>query len=128
MTETFLSPEELVQVVDGAQAAVDYFGFWNHCHDAEILEISIRPQACVVSVYAYSPTSPALDRFKRAVLTFTLRGVSDLELTGLYKQNILGSMLFYRVPAGLRVLLESSVGINGWVEAASLTVELYPLH
>jgi hypothetical protein len=121
-----LTQEQLLEAIEGAQDVVNYFGFWESCHNAEILEIQIRhTDTCLVSLYAFARSG--LDKRKVAILTFSLRGLDDLLLEGYFSQNQLSDVTFQRVDQGLRMVLWGIHGTEGWIEARAIAVDVYPI-
>jgi hypothetical protein len=124
---TLTQAEQLVSI-EGAQDVVNHFGHWESCHDAEVLEIQIRhTDTCLLSLYAYGRVEGANAGWIEAILTFSLRGLSNLSLEGYFQQNQLGGVTFQRIPEGLRMMLWGIHGTEGWIEARSISVAVYPM-
>lgn len=121
-----LTQDELLVSIEGAQEVVDYFGYWESCKYAEVLEIQIRHgDTCLVSLHASGRVGPGSDRRIHAILTFSMRGVSHLLLEGYFSQNQLGGVTFQRVDNELRMVLWGVHGTEGWIQARSIAVDVY---
>lgn len=126
LRKSALTQDELLLSIEGAQAVVDYFGSWESCHDAEILEIQIRhTDTCLVSLHAFGSSAPAWNKWNHAILSFSLRGIRNLSLEGYFRQNALAEVTFQRVNDGLRMVLWGVHGTEGWIEANAIAVDVY---
>jgi Immunity protein 50 len=118
--------------VPGADQVVAWFGHWPSFHDAEILEINLKRKGrSWLRLRVFETTSEVdsqgqliLDR--HAVVTFWLERVGDLELADFSVLNVIFGLQVAPVANGFRVTLAPCYGVNGYIEAAQVSVSLEP--
>jgi hypothetical protein len=103
-------------------------------HDAEVLEMHLERSGprCVLKLHAFRMTSEidargyyVLD--KHVIVTFTLEGVSGLELYDFNHQNALyGLTMTHLDEGGLRFELEPAYGLSGHIDATEVRIAFEP--
>ena len=79
----------------GAAELFDWFGFWPTFHDGEVLSLHLdRAGPSHLRVHTWERTNELDSRGcyvvrKRAIVTFILEQISELELDGFSQQNVL---------------------------------------
>ena len=109
-----LTPPE----IEGAAELTERLGEWPDFHDAEILEIRLhREEPSWLHIQL-----PQVSRGGAATVTFTLEGVSDLELADFSSQNVISSLDIAAQPTGYRLSLFPCFGVSGFIEAEQIRV------
>ena len=119
--------------IPGWSALIEWFGHEPNFHDAEVISIDLRrePEPSVVRVHAWR-TNADLDkngcfrRDKQAIVTFTLEGITALELSDWNRQNVLFELHVESGEEGCTMHLPSSSGLEGKIIAASIVVSFEP--
>ena len=109
-----------------------WFGSWPSFHDAEILELHLhRTGRSWIKIHVWNMTDQidgkghyVLD--KHAVVTFTLEGVTGLQVDGFSSQNVIAGLEVERLVRGFRITLHPCYGLAGTLEAAQVTVDVTP--
>ena len=63
---------------------------------------------------------------KHCIVTFNLSNVTNLELNGFYRKNIINELAICHKHDGFRFDLDSAVGIGGWIEAKQVLIDVQP--
>ena len=104
--------------IQGAVELAERLGQWPDFHDAEILEIRLhREEPSWLCIRL--PQGPG---GRAALITFTLEGVSDLELADFSSQNVVSSLDITAQPSGFCLTLFPCLGVAGFIEAEQLRV------
>jgi hypothetical protein len=125
----FTTSEFALKYIAGAEKVINYFGSWESCHDAEILEFSLRrPWLFTISLHALGLDAGLqareIMRYKHAIITFLLRDVVDLSLEGYSVQNVISEITIEPKDDHLRMQIWESTGTSGWIEAKAIEVDL----
>jgi Immunity protein 50 len=122
--------EFALKYIAGAEKVISYFGYWESCHDAEILGFSLRrPGLFTISVRALGLDAglqaQGIMRYKHAIITFLLRDVIDLSLERYSVQNVIPEITIESKgrPSPNASIWEST-GTSGWLEAKAIEVDL----
>ncbi len=99
---------------------VDYLGSWPSFHDAQVLnvELDAKIPTIIMRVYAFE-TDKTLDekghykRIKNCIITLKFFSIQDLELYDFNYQNVLFNLEFKIIKKKIKVLINSSYGLNG---------------
>ncbi len=115
--------------IAGAEKVINYFGYWESCHDAEILELALRRLGLfTISVHALGLDielhAQGIMRYKHAIITFLLRDVVDLSLEGYSAQNVISEITFEPKEDHLRMQIWECTETSGWIEAKAIEVDL----
>ena len=104
--------------IQGAAELTERLGEWPDFHDAEILEIRLhREEPSWLQIQL-----PRISSGGSATVTFTLEGVSDLELADFNSQNVISSLDIAPQPASFRLTLFPCFGVAGFIEAEQIRV------
>lgn len=123
---------DLHRMVEGHEAVIGWFGEWPSFHDAEVLSLRLnRSATSSLEVLTWRTRSETNDaghyvRDKFAVITFSLESISSLELTEFNHQNVIGELTLEKVEGKIRLHLYPCYGLNGYLEAHSVRVEIRP--
>ena len=118
--------------ISGAADVVAWFGRWPSFHDAEIVSLHLhRSDPSVLAIYAWNMTdkvdaSGHYELEREALVTFTLLGVSDLELADFSVQNVISSLEIEKRDTGFRITLSPCYGLCGTLVAESVNVSVTP--
>ena len=118
--------------ISGAADVVAWFGRWPSFHDAEIVSLHLhRSDPSILAIYAWNMTdkidaSGHYELEQEALVTFTLLGVSDLELADFSVQNVISSLQVERRDTGIRITLSPCYGLCGTLDAESVSVVVTP--
>jgi hypothetical protein len=118
--------------ISGAAEVVAWFGRWPSFHDAEIISLQLHcsdPSALVVYAWNMTNKVDATRHYvleKHALVTFTLRGVSDLDLADFSDQNVISSLDVEKRENGFRITLHPCYGLCGTVDAETVSVSVKP--
>jgi hypothetical protein len=131
VTSDFQKPD-----IPGADAVVDWFGYWPTFHDAEVLAITInRSGPSTVVVYTFDMTEEVDPQgfyvlAKHAIVTFAfegfLPGYDSTRIMDPNHQNVLSSLWITKIPDGFELNLEECYGVSGVIRAARMEVKLEP--
>lgn len=122
---------ETLQSVQGAQQLYDWFGYWPEFHDAVVLKLDLRLRDSSLAVHTWRMTNRVDARGfyeleKRIVVEFALSGVTCVTLNDLWANSILLDLTINRVGEIFRLELSSAYGLNGTIEAESLSLLITP--
>ncbi len=126
----FVSMEELIQAIPGAQQLFDWFGSWPSFHDAEVLSIELnRTGPSKIKVHTFATTNRVNPKGfyicdKHCIVTFTLDDITDVEFAHFNHQNVLSSLAFGRENEELMMTFWASYGVEGTVKARKFTIEV----
>jgi hypothetical protein len=124
--------DETLNAVEGAQAVCDWFGYWPSFHDAEILDVHLaRSGSSSIRVLTWHVNREVIEngyyrQEREAIVTFSLTGITDLELAGFSTQNVIFGLGLELSANGIRLVLSPCYGLAGYVDAAVVRVELTP--
>lgn len=126
--------EDVLQALPGGPALLDWFGYVPRFHDAEVLDLSLdrNGPTCTLRIHAFAMRSETDDKGyflldKHVVVTLRFLDVSDVVLNDFNHQNVLFGLALQRLDnARYRLDLETSYGLYGSLEAASVEIELAP--
>jgi hypothetical protein len=112
---------------------IKWFGYQPNFHDAEVESIDLRRGAVpsIVRVHAWR-TRESLDesgRFERdlhAIVSFTITGITRLELTDWNHQNVLAGLSVLATPEGYSLVLNGNYGVDGVIIAQKVKIGIEP--
>lgn len=119
--------------IPGAADVVAWFGRWPSFHDAEIISLHLhRSDPSILVIYAWNMTDKvdASRHYvleKHALVTFTLHGVSDLNLAAFSGQNVIDSLDVEKRENDFRITLHPCFGLCGTLDAEIVSVAVKPL-
>lgn len=110
-----------------------WFGYHPNFHDAEVESIDLRRGAVssVVCVHAWR-TKESLDEsghFERdlhAIVSFTITGITRLELTDWNHQNVLAGLSVLSTHEGYSLVLNGTYGVDGVIVAQEVRIGIEP--
>jgi Immunity protein 50 len=127
------SANDITGFVGGAQAVLDWFGRWPSFHDGEIIELHLsRRGPSRLKLHTWRIAKKLVDgkahfsTEQEAVVTFVLERVTDLKLEEFGHQNVIYALRLEQRESGVRLVLEPCYGISGYIEAATVSVEMVP--
>ena len=144
-----MSGEErsIYDAVPGGAELVEWFGRVPSFHDAEILSLHLnRKGRSALRLYGWITTDRAnpagyLVLDKRAVVTFDLEGVMDVQLEGFSAQNVIFGLVLRRAPdrqdrrnyltmnpqpEDIEIEMEPCYGLSGLIRARAVTISFEP--
>jgi len=117
-------------MVAGWDNILSWFEGKSSFHDAEIVELHLdRAGDSYIRVHWWI-MRPELDERgyylldKHAIVTFHLRGISDLDLNGFNSQNVIFGLEIRTSDEGLKLLLEPCHGLSGTITAKEISAEI----
>jgi hypothetical protein len=139
--------ESVYQAIAGGTDLLKWFGRVPRFHDAEILSLSLNragPSLLILHGWTMSDVFGADGYFlleKRAVVTFILEEITDLQLQGFNHQNVIDDLCLKRVsaysgrsrhsltaepPEIFELLMEDCYGLSGHIRARRVSVSFVP--
>ena len=133
--------------IQGGSDLVKWFGTVPIFHDAEILSFSLDhagPSRLVLHGWNMTNLVGTDGYFvleKRAVVTFVLKEITDLQLEGFARQNVIDELCLSRVtpdsgfscldlqtesPVVFEILLEHCYGLSGYIRGRGVSVSFVP--
>ncbi len=113
---------------------VEWFGYKPKFHDSEVVSIELRrsPDPSIIRIHAFQMTSEVdesgyfvLD--KHALITFNLTDIEEQNFSDWNHQNALMGIDMSVTPSGHRLEMEAAYGINGYIVAKHITIEVQPV-
>jgi len=125
--------------IPGADAVLEWFGYWPTFHDAEVLFILLdRSGSSRVAIHAFE-RSREVDATgyyvltKHAVVTFTFRGfipdregITNVRIEYFNHQNVLSSASIEKIPEAYQLRLDGIYGVDATIVCEQITVALEP--
>jgi hypothetical protein len=118
--------------VPGAAELFAWFGYWPSFHDGEVLSLHLdRAGPSRLRVHTWERTNE-LDSHryyvlrKHVIVAFILEGISELELDGFSRQNVLAELTLTQEPDGYQLKMWPCYGMSGEIRATSIRIELEP--
>jgi hypothetical protein len=121
-----------IQNVPGAQQLVDWFGRWPSFHDAEVLSIHLnRSGFSSIRLHTWDMTDQVDPKGfyilrKHVVVSFTLEGLRDIELSRFSVQNVVSELNLIKTNDGFQLDLGPCYGVAGSLTASSIRIEFTP--
>ncbi|WKL57288.1 Imm50 family immunity protein [Asticcacaulis sp. ZE23SCel15] len=114
-------------------AVTAWFGHIPRFHDAEVVSIEIcrDPDPSVIRLYTFrmNPDTDERGYYRldlHALVTFSVKGISELEIGNWNHQNALLELKVTRCDSGLKLDMEGAYGVDGYLIAESISVTLEP--
>ncbi len=126
---------EKTSVIDnilGADQLVGWFGPWPDFHDAEVLEAHLRREGSSwIKLHTWRTTDQidkdaSLLRDKHAIVTFRLKDVTDIDLAGFNRQNVIFGLELQSTDDGFKLSLLPCFGFSGTITAGEISVDYEP--
>jgi hypothetical protein len=119
--------------IDGWNALEEWFGFSPKFHDAEIVSLDLRrePEPSIIKVHAWR-TNSDLDANgyyrtdRHAIVSFEITGISEMQLDGWNRQNVLYGMWITSTGESYEVHMPTSYGMEGKIVAKTVRVSVEP--
>lgn len=126
--------DKLLEVIDGWASVLDWFGYSPNFHDSEVMGMQLfrKPSIMTVSIHLWRTDATRLDELGyfftdlHAVVTFTLHGVSSVNLNNWNHQNVLSRIRFATRGPLVVMSLEGTYGVDGEIVADSISASLTP--
>jgi hypothetical protein len=122
----------VVESVAGAQELWDWFTYWPDFHDAVVMKLCVEigaPSSLVIHTWEMTNRVDPQGYYeltKHVVVEFVFDGVSTVALQDLWPHSILMDLVIERAESGFRLILSSSYGLSGTIEAQSVSIHLTP--
>lgn len=137
----------IYEEVPGGAELVHWFGQVPTFHDAEVLSLDLRRRdESILRLHGWINTGKArsdgyFELDKHAVVSFTMKGIMDLELYGFSGQNVIGQLILRRapdrqdrrpflslppLPQDIELELEPCYGLNGLIRVRSVSIAFEP--
>jgi hypothetical protein len=130
----------------GGSDLIDWFDGEPRFHDAEIVSLNLhRGSTSTLNVHFWTSTGEVDDRGyflldKHVVVTFAMKVITDLEIDGFNRRNIIYGLTLHRAqerperapyvlgtsPQDYEIALEDCRGISGWIRFQALSISLAP--
>ena len=124
-----MTDEALLQL-PGADKLLALYGRWPSFHDAEIVSLYLNRSSgssLVIHTFALTSGVDEAGRYiteKHALVSFHLGEVLDCELYGFNMQNVTSGVEIDAVEGGYKLVLGGCFGLEGFVTAVTLRIEL----
>ncbi len=124
--------EEAFQDIGGANALIEWFGYWPSFHDAEVLSIELnRSGASRMRIHTWEMTREVDTKGfyvlqKHVVVSFLMDDLDQVRLEGFNHQNTLMELEVTRTDRGLRLTLDDVYGVTGTITAGAIKIEFAP--
>jgi hypothetical protein len=104
--------------IPGADKLRQWFAGDPSFHDGEVLELHLNRSGTswLRIITAYKP----------AIVTFSLEGVTDLELADFSCQNVIFDLNLQKRDSVFRLTMSPCYGIAGFIDATQVSVDLVP--
>ncbi|MFS2179015.1 hypothetical protein ACVITL_002541 [Rhizobium pisi] len=127
-----MSSTSILHDIPGGKALLEWFGRVPRFHDAYLLEITFSNGAGLLRIHAWNMTNEVdakgyfiLD--KHAIVTLTLEGVSAINCIDFdMVPGIIFGLEITKVDEHFRVEWDSSYGVDGFVTAKHMRIDLVP--
>jgi hypothetical protein len=122
---------DLDQLVGGA-ALCEWFGASPSFHDTKLSSLEIRQGGDSVIVAHIFRVGPEVDgegyyvQSKRAVVTFTLRELIEVELYEFMEAGIMDGLEIERDAEGITLRFDASYGVHGHIKAVGVSLAFAP--
>jgi Immunity protein 50 len=123
---------EWLSDIDGADALFDWFGYWPSFHDAEILGLNLnRRSESSLRILTWEMTKQVDSKGyfvqrKHVTVEFLLEGITELELNGFSRQNVIFGAEISRTKDGFCLSLDPCYGLAGSLTAAKMRMKIEP--
>jgi len=117
--------------IAGSDLVTNWFGYWPNFHDAQIIELRLGAEP-VLRLRAFEATNhvDAAGYYKlqkHCTVSFRFEGEIEFSLSSdSGAAGIVGDLQFAQAETGLKMTIQSSCGIDGWLVARNWRVELEP--
>ena len=124
-------PAEL-RGIPGAQELYDWFGYWPPFMDAEVIALQLHrrsPTSLFVHTYEMTDRIDDIGYYvlqKHVVVEFVLEDISELDLGGFTRPNVVSSLACHKTERGYRLTLDAYYGLGGTIDARAVTIRLHP--
>ncbi|MEE7476671.1 hypothetical protein [Methylobacterium hispanicum] len=139
--------EAIYRKVPGGAELLRWFGRVPSFHDAEILSLDLRRKGqSTLRLHGWITTDKVgeggfLVLERKAIVSFALDGIMDLQLDGFSKQNVIGGLILRRapdrperrgylaldpLPGDIEIELEPCYGLDGLIRARSVSITFRP--
>jgi len=118
--------------LEGGQARCDWFGSSPSFHDATLSTLELRQGGDSVLVANIFQAGPDVDssgyyvQRKHAAVTFTLRGLIEVELHDVMEAGIMYGLDIEREAEGVTLSIGSSYGVYGRIKAKVARISFAP--
>jgi hypothetical protein len=122
----------VLESIAGAQELYDWFTYWPDFHDAVVTKLHVEigaPSSLVIHTWEMTNRVDPQGYYeltKHVVVEFVLDGVSTVALQDLRPNSILMDLVIEGVESGFRLILSSSYGLSGTIEAQGVSIHLTP--
>ncbi|GJD86657.1 hypothetical protein BHAOGJBA_0151 [Methylobacterium hispanicum] len=139
--------EAIYREVPGGAELLRWFGRVPSFHDAEILSLDLRRKGqSTLRLHGWITTDKVgeggfLVLERKAIVSFALDGIMDLQLDGFSKQNVIGGLILRcapdrperrgylaldPLPGDIEIELEPCYGLDGLIRARSVSITFRP--
>jgi hypothetical protein len=124
--------QNAIHEVPGAEALLQWFGYWPDFHDAEVLEIDLqRSGSARVQVHTFEMSNQVGEDgccvcLKHVIISFLPEGLTTIQLQGFNPQNVMSEMELVRTKQGFQLFLEPFAGVAGSLTAERIKMETEP--
>lgn len=118
--------------LSGTAALDQWFGARHDFHDAEILDVFLdREGTSRIRIHTWRMTKDVgpdgyFVHERDAIVTIGFENITDLELAGFSKQNVIGELEILESEATCRVTFHPCYGLSGFIEAEQVALSLTP--
>ena len=126
-----IEPSTLADI-PGGQALMDWFGRVPSFHDGYVLGIALDMRGTsIVRVHSWNLTNELDTKGyftleKHAVITFSLEGVTRVNLVDFDQVGIIGCLSLTEMDGGFRLLWDVACGVVGEIRAKKLAIAFQP--
>jgi hypothetical protein len=115
-------------LIENYRILSDFFGYNPNFHDAEIIEVDldIKKLFLKLTIHVFEITSDIDSNGKYRIqkscfVDLIFENLLELELGEIDLQNIIFNLDFTKHPRGIKTLIESSCGLNGYILSSKVS-------
>jgi hypothetical protein len=116
----------------GAEELITWFGSRPSFHDAEVISIELhRHGASYLRIHTWETTRDVgpqgyYVQQKHVVVTFTVEGISNLQLEGFGSQNVISGLELQQGDDEFELPMSPCYGVSGYIRAKQMRVSFKP--
>jgi hypothetical protein len=116
-------------VIENFRLVSDFFGYTPNFHDSEICKIDLdrNGPSAIMTIYICE-TSSDIDEHgkykiaKPCLVNFKFENLLEIELKDFNIQNVIFELEFIQESEGIKTIIDSSYGLNGYILCSKVSV------
>jgi hypothetical protein len=116
-------------LIKGHQKLEEYFGYMPNFHDFEVVNVELDRSGPGITlvINGFDTTVGVEDgmyvQCKHCQITLSVTKVMDMKISGFNHQNVIEGLIVENVDDGVKVRIQSSFGLEGYVIGKSIEVQ-----